>query len=190
MFMLARFSNWARRLSTGWVAAIALLIFLVFTATVLPSQASKAEAETGASGSPDMSFFYAADDLYQYAESYGEQGRAAYIRARFTFDVIWPLVYGFFLCAGIGWLFGRAFPAASGWQLANVVPVLGVLLDYLENISTSLVMARYPAATPVVDVLAPIFTMVKWIFVGGSFVLLLVGGVVGLVRWVRASTSK
>jgi hypothetical protein len=31
-----------------------------------------------------------------------------------------------------------------------------------------------------VDLLAPVFTMVKWIFVGGSFVLLAVG-VVGRV---------
>jgi hypothetical protein len=68
--------------------------------------------------------------------------------------------------------------------------VLGALFDYLENISTSLVMIRFPSQTPVVDGLAAVFTMVKWIFVNGSFVLLLVGAVVGLWRWVRARRKR
>jgi hypothetical protein len=46
-------------------------------------------------------------------------------------------------------------------------------------------MLRYPAHTAVVDVLAPAFTMVKWLLVGGSFVLLLAGLVIGVWRWVR-----
>jgi hypothetical protein len=61
-----------------------------------------------------------------------------------------------------------------------------MLFDYLENISTSVVMIRYPRPTAVVDTLAAVFTLVKWIFVNGSFVLLLIGMVVGAVRWVRA----
>ncbi|MBN1668038.1 MAG: hypothetical protein JW862_13170, partial [Anaerolineales bacterium] len=73
----------------------------------------------------------------------------------------------------------RAFPAGSPWRLANLAPLAGVLLDYLENIASSLVMLRYPQTTPVVDWLAAIFTPLKWLFVGGSFVLLLVG----LVAW-------
>ena len=55
-------------------------------------------------------------------------------------------------------------------------------LDYLENLSTSLVMARYPDPTPVIVWLAPVFTLSKWIFVGGSFVVLVVGIVAALVR--------
>jgi membrane protein implicated in regulation of membrane protease activity len=63
--------------------------------------------------------------------------------------------------------------------------VLGALLDYLENVATSLVMARYPLRTPVIDALAPVFTLVKWVFVGGSFALLLIGAGAALWRWVR-----
>jgi hypothetical protein len=132
-------------------------------------------------GSPDLSFFYSPADLYRMAEAYGPPGRRAYIRQRFTFDVAWPIVYTLFLTTAISWLFRRTFPTESRWQLANVAPVAGALLDYLENLSTSLVMARYPARTPVVDVLAPAFTFAKWVFVGGSFVLLVVG--IGGALW-------
>jgi hypothetical protein len=183
--MGTRISDWLSRISTGWVALAALLIFLLFTALVLPQQATKAELETGSADSPDTSFFYTPGELYRIAEAYGEQGRQAYIRARFTFDLIWPLVYTLFLVTAISWVFGRAFAPDSRWQRTNLAPLLGALFDYLENVSTSLVMGRYPAQTPVVDLLAPLFTALKWGLLGVSFLLLLVGVVVAIGRWIR-----
>jgi hypothetical protein len=47
-------------------------------------------------------------------------------------------------------------------------------------------MLRYPNQTAIVDALAPVFTLVKWIFVGGSFALLLAGAVVGIWQWIRS----
>jgi len=180
--MLKSFSAWLRQVSTVWVALAALVFFLGFTALVLPGQASMAEANSGAAGSPDMSFFYSAEDLYRFAEMYGEQGRAAYVRARFTFDVVWPLVYTFFLVTAVSWVFGKAFAADNPWQMANLAPVMGMLFDFLENISTSLVMLRYPQQTVVLDTLASVFTMLKWTLIAASFVLLLAGGIVAVWR--------
>jgi hypothetical protein len=180
-----RISTWLHHVSTGWVALVALILFALFIALVLPAQAEQAAAESGDAGSPDSSLFYTPADLYAMAEAYGEEGRAAYVRARFTFDLIWPLVYTLFLTTSLSWLYERAFPPSSPWQYANLAPVLGALLDYLENGAASLVMLRYPARTPVVDLLAPLFTLLKWTFVGGSFVLLALGLVVALWRWFK-----
>ncbi len=178
-----KLSDWLYRISTGRVTLAALVIFLLFGATVLPEQAARAEEETGTGRSPDTSLFYTPDELYEMAEAYGQEGRRAYIRARFTFDLIFPLVYLFFLVTAVSWVYGKAFAAASVWRWANLFPVLGALFDYLENTSASIVMARYPQPTPVVDTLAPVFTFVKWIFVGGSFVVLTVGLVAWGVQW-------
>lgn len=183
--MWKRISDWLSQVSTGWVALAGLVIFLLFSALVLPRQSAAAEEVAGGAGSPDTSISYSPADLYQMAEAYGEEGRSAYIRARFTFDVIWPLVYTLFLGTAISWLFGKAFAADSRLQRANLAPVLGALFDYLENVSTSLVMLRYPDQTAVVDVLAPVFTLLKWVFVGGSFVLLSAGVVAVLWHWLR-----
>lgn len=180
-----RISDWLSRVSTGWAALSALLIFLLFSALVLPQQATRAEQETSGSDSPDTSFFYSANELYRMAESYGEEGRQAYVRARFTFDLVWPLVYALFLTTSISWVFGRAFAPDSRWQRANLAPLLGALFDYLENLSTSLVMLRYPAQTAVVDALAPVFTALKWSFLGASFILLFGGIVVTAWRWIK-----
>jgi hypothetical protein len=145
-------SEWLRRVSTGWVALIALVIFLSFSALVLPSQSANAEIDSQGVGSPDLSFYYSPDELYSMAEAYGEAGRDAYVRARFTFDVVWPIVYTLFLSTALSWLYTRLFSAGSFWQRAN---------------------------------LAPVFTMVKWALVTGSFVLLLVGVFAGVWRWIR-----
>jgi hypothetical protein len=165
------------------MALFALIIFILFTALVLPGQAEKGGQDTGEVGSPDLSFFYSPDQLYAMAESYGVDGRQAYIRARFTFDLVWPLVYTFFLVTTISWLNGKVSPSSRLLQLSNLAPVLGAIFDYLENLSTSLVMVRYPDKTPVVDVLAPLFTMVKWSFVAGSFVLLVILIGMGVWQW-------
>jgi hypothetical protein len=173
------------RISSGWVTLAALVVFALFVAFVLPAQSGEADAEGADVGSPDLSLWYTPAELYRMAEAYGPEGRQAYIRARFTFDVAWPLVYGAFLVTAISWLCARAFKPDSLWQLSNLAPVLGALLDLAENVSTSLVMARYPSRTPVVDALAPVFTLAKWAFVGGSFALLLVGLVAAIWQQVR-----
>lgn len=181
--MINRFSDWLRAVSTGWVTLVALAVFVSFSALVLPGQSTAAEGVAGDAGSPDTSFFYAPDDLYRMAEAYGEEGRRAYVRARFTFDLVWPVVYTLFLVTSIGWVFARAFPAESRWQRANLLPVLGAAFDYLENISTSVVMLRYPDPTAVLDLLAPVFTGLKWLSLAVSFALLAIGLALAIGRW-------
>jgi hypothetical protein len=188
--MGTRFSGWLYSVSTGWVTLIALLTFLLFSALILPRQAARAEEETGSEGSPDMSFYYAPGDLYRMAESYGLQGRRAYVRTRFTFDLVWPLVYTSFLATATSWALDRAFTQESGWQRANLAPLLGALFDYLENVSTSLVMLRYPDQTAVVDRLAPLFTVAKWSMIGGSFGLLVVGAAIASWRWMAVRSLR
>jgi len=173
------------RLSSGTVALAGLVIFLLFGALVLPGQAAAAEKASGGAGSPDTSFLYTPDDLLRQAEAYGAQGRAAYVRARWTFDLAFPLVYGFFLVTSISWLLHKALAPDSAWQRLNLVPVTAVAFDFLENTATSLVMARYPADSPLAVALAPGLTLVKWILVYGSFAVLVLVAVASLVCALR-----
>lgn len=183
--MLILLSNWLNEISRGWVAFLALVIFLLFTVLVLPVQATGTEMVGNSPGSPDTSFFYSVDDLYRMAEAYGQAGRDAYLRARFTFDLIWPLVYTIFLVTGISWVSQKAFPPESLWQRLNLAPILAALFDYLENICTSLVMSQFPNRLPLVAVLASLFTMAKWILLGCSFVLLFIGVGAAVLKWAK-----
>jgi hypothetical protein len=171
--------------STGRVALVALVVFLLFGALVLPRQAAAAEKASGGAGSPDTSLVYSSEDLLQQAEAYGEAGRAAYVRARWTFDLAFPLVYGFFLVTSIGWSLRQAPPASSAWKLLTLVPAAAVLFDLLENTATSVVMAAYPAAPALAAVLAPWLTLAKWILVYASFGILAVALAAVVVRRLR-----
>jgi len=184
--MLNKLSIKLYQFSSGFVTLLGLIIFAVFVAFILPQQAERAESISQGAGSPDMSYFYSSTDLYNMAETYGAEGRAAYIRARFTFDLIFPLTYLFFLATSISWVMLRAVPDAnSRWRSLNLFPVFGALFDYLENISASVVMLNYPQHTPIVDSLTPVFSLVKWFFVNGSFVILVPALLIAVWKWVR-----
>jgi hypothetical protein len=183
--MAKRISEWMRQVSTGPVTLLALAVFVAFSAWVLPQQAARAAEAAGGAGTPDMSLFYSPGDLYRWAEAYGASGRQAYVRARFTFDLVFPLVYLFFLATATSWVSGRVFPPDSLWQRANLAPLLGTLFDYSENVSAALVMVRYPERTPVVDLLAPAFTALKWLALGASFVFLAVALAMAARSWAR-----
>ena len=169
---LKKISNGFYKISTGVVTLACLLIFLVFSSLVLPDQAAKAESYAGEAGSPDTSLFYTSKDLYRFAEANGEEGRTAYICARFTFDVIWPITYLIFLATSISWLLRKANLHSSKWGLLNLAPVFGTVFDFIENSMASIVMGRYPQTTIVIDGLAGVFTLLKWVFIAGSFVVL------------------
>ena len=181
--MVKRFSDWLYLNVKGRYAIMALAVFVLFVVFVLPKQSASSQDRSGDVGSPDLSLYYSPSDLYQMAESYGEEGRTAYIQARATFDLIWPIIYTLFLTTAITWIFGRTFAAKSILKYANLVPIVAMMFDYLENLSTSIVMFRYPQYTPGIDALASIFTLLKWISVTASFLLVIIGGIAYVLRW-------
>jgi hypothetical protein len=179
---MKKLSAFFYRISLGWIALAALLIFIVFSALTLPGQSRIAETYSQGSGSPDTSLFYSGQDLYRMAEMYGESGRAAFLKARWTFDLAFPIVYSLFLVTSISWLLGKAMPEGSKWRWLNLVPAAALILDLLENTTTSLVMLRFPVHCPPGELLAPLFTPLKWLAVGGSFVILFISLVLFVFR--------
>jgi hypothetical protein len=123
--------------------AAATAVFVVFAFTVLPAKAADAALYTPPGASFDTSLFYTPAQAIERAFSYGEEGRAAYIFDRWTFDLAFPLVYGIFMLSA--WAFsikrlasgaGQAKPAYS-WLL---VPALGIAFDFVENTAVTLLM--------------------------------------------------
>jgi hypothetical protein len=176
-------SRWLRRSIRGWHALAGLGLFLLFAATALPIQSSRVRGN-----SPDTAFLYSAGDLTRMAAAYGVEGRAAYVRSRWTFDLAFPMIYGFFLAASIAWLLGRALPAGSPWQRLNLVPLAAVAFDLLENIMATVVMRAYPAPAPLAATLAPVMSALKWVFVGASFAALAMAA--SLALWRRSRTKR
>jgi hypothetical protein len=142
---------------------------VIFMVLVLPGQAASAGQVAGDSISPDTSFFYSPGDLLQAAEEYGAEGRQAYILARWTFDLIFPLVYIAFLVAGISWFSSNIANPASWIGYTNLLPIVAGVFDYLENTAASLIMAAYPDLISGLPLACAIFSGVKWTLIGASF---------------------
>lgn len=184
---LSRLSSKLSSLSSGRLVLAALALFALFMLLVLPAQAEVSSRQLAGVSSPDMSFIYSADDIYGWAEAYGADGREAYVRVRWSFDLAWPIVYGFFLVTAISWAGRRAYRTDSWANLLNLVPIAAVLLDYTENVLTSIVMLRYPNETLVAAALASPVTVVKWLSASGSFAALLAGVLVWIWRLLRSA---
>ena len=69
------------------------LFFLVFTSVVLPYISNLTERVIGVSESIDTNFSFNLFTLYTIIDSYQEEGRRFYVFIRWTFDVVWPLIY-------------------------------------------------------------------------------------------------
>jgi len=175
-------SRWLRKISTTWMMVGTLLLMVAFMIFVLPRQASAADQVSREAQSPDLSFFYTPKQLVQMAGEYGSEGRQAYIRTRWTFDLVFPLVYTAFLTVGISWFINRLDGFSGFWLHTNLVPVLAGLFDLLENIGTSVSMSLYPAQVPGWLILASISTPIKWSYLTGSFILYLGLGAIFLFR--------
>ena len=157
-------------LASGRMLGLATATFIVFLTVILPEEASRSTAYLGDNPTPDGSFIYSSADLYDMASAYGAEGRRYYIRSRFTFDIVWPLAYGWFLWTGITY-FQQGIPNARV-KYSVLLPLLAVLLDFTENTSASVVMFLYPDRVPVLSHLVPIVTFGKWVVIGVSFTVL------------------
>ncbi|NLN69992.1 MAG: hypothetical protein GX142_04305 [Chloroflexi bacterium] len=188
--MLSRLSRWFLKISTGPLAMICLVVFLIFSSLILPDQNARAKAYAGDLGTPDTSLYYTAAELYRMAEGYGPQGRTAYIRARFTFDVVWPLVYLAFLVTALSWLINRAKLGKTSWVQLNLLPIASVIFDGLENGAAAIVMARYPQTTSVLDHLAGVFTLLKWLLTSACALAIVYLAFLILARYFKSSKQQ
>lgn len=177
---LTRLSNWIIKVIRPVHLALFTLIFVAFIAYVLPNVSEATKLATGSERSPDTSFFYTADDVYEIAKEYGPEGRSYYIKSRVTFDVVWPIAYGLFLTAALSRLLSKVSDRLKSLVMLNLLPILGVALDYLENFATATAMYVYPKTTFLAG-LAPYFTVLKWLCIYASFGIVFIGVPIALI---------
>lgn len=176
------------RVSRGWVTLLAVVVFLVFSTWQLPQQNARADQYSQGIGSPDTSLFYSGGELFSMAKWYGMEGRSAYLRARWTFDLAFPFVYTFFLVTAVSWVLNRALPERSRLRLLNLLPLAAIAFDFLENSMTSIVMWGFPSRIAIAEGLAVVATPLKWLTLAISFLVLLIGLLTMLVKRIRSAT--
>ena len=130
---------------------------------------------SGGVGPIDLQFFYTPEKVFGMIASYSPEVRAAYRIFELTGDIIYPIVYTLFFALAITWLFQRGFPSDSVIHRYNLVPFGAWLFDLFENLCIVSMLSVYPSTPAALAWASTIFTMIKWLFVIPTALLLLYG---------------
>jgi hypothetical protein len=153
--------TWFNRVHPNIYLTLAWANFILFMVTILP-WVSGLSQEAGLTQSIDTNFSFDPSTIYPIVASYGADGRLFYLIQRWTFDLIWPLVYAWPLFVTL-----RKYPIG---RLA-LLPWLATALDYLENSVFTILVALYPLELSWLPILGVLMSLLKWIALGTSMVL-------------------
>jgi hypothetical protein len=173
--MLYSLSRSLKKYAKGQLIAILFLIDLVFTVFIMPFIDGFIERASTNQVPIDLMFFYTPLTVWTKIAGYGDYQRLFYRTADLTVDLVYPLIYTLFFSLLITWLFKKGFAPNSDMQLLNVVPFGALLFDLLENFCIDIMLSIYPATPVNLGWIATFFTMTKWIFVGASLILVVIG---------------
>ncbi|MCA1602930.1 MAG: hypothetical protein LC776_15295 [Acidobacteria bacterium] len=139
-----------------------------------------------AAGGKDVTLFdgrysYTPDEGRDLLEMIGKRGQRIYAITQVTLDFVFPFVYGGLLVIMLFRLYGD-----PGYLL--LVPLITVVADLLENLTTTYLALSYEGQPSPVTRVASIFTTLKWSALYVSLVLVLTGLVIYACRYRRGAT--
>jgi hypothetical protein len=124
----------------------------------------------------DLSF---AGYSYEYAvsllEALGPDGRSMYLYRQLPLDFIFPGLFAISSPLLLTWVFSKSYAPGSRIFYFCVIPFLGGIFDYLENICIIQMLRSYPAVPHGLVNVSSTFTILKSVFTTVYFVLLLAG---------------
>ena len=146
------------QVTTGPRAILALAAFFILGYLIngRPFGIAELKSITDGVGILDMEFLYSPDQAYAHLAAMGEAGRAFELTHIIPLDLLLPAVYATAYALIITWLLHRWLPAESGWHRLNVVPLIGGICDYCENLGIIAMLLAWPAQLPDIA----LFTMV------------------------------
>jgi hypothetical protein len=150
---------------------ISWLCFSLFIILVLPAVSQHA-IEQGLTASIDTNFTFDPATIASIISNYGVSGRQYYLWQRWTFDLIWPLVYGLPLYLTLQQLVSTLGLGKFTWLV--YMPWVATGLDYLENMLFTVVILNYPNPTLLLITMGVFVSALKWLALMSAYVLLIV----------------
>jgi len=166
--------------------AVILSLFPVLVFQWLLTQAPWALANLKAvshgAGMPDQWFCYSPEALHQLFTLWGKAGRSVYWTILWPTDLGFLLSYGFFLTTTSLYLLKKANLAGPWWYFIPLVPLSASTADFLENAAVGAASLLPLGGGDGLAWVAATFSVMKWVLIGATIVVILVGTV---CVWVR-----
>jgi hypothetical protein len=167
----SKFHVWAK----GWLVIGLMALDMFFMGLIMPLVGGLMKSSTGLEQPLDLMFFSTPEKMFAMVERYGEYGRVFYRNVELTVDIIYPIIYMLAFGLLISWLFQRGFKSDSKMQKWNVAPVGAWLFDLLENLGIVTMLTMWPNQPVALAWLTTIISTIKWVFAGGSILLIVIG---------------
>lgn len=151
---------------------VSFIILLLGIFIVLPLMQNAIVESTGDTITPDSSHFVQADELETLSSCYGPDGRFTYVWTRWTYDLLWPLLYLQFLLVYISFLSSSL--SIKMRKVMMAIPLVAVLLDILENSFFSLYMIQFDRNIAFFRNAGCLISAGKWVVIFIAFALILV----------------
>lgn len=191
--ILNEVSDWIISITSGRTVLAAFVGILVtgFLVNGRPFGIAELKSITGGVGILDMEVFYTPEQAYAFLAAMGEAGRAFELTHIVPLDLLVPLFYALFLSTFISWLLHRWLPEKSPWHRLNVVPVIGALFDYTENLGIIAMLLAWPMEMYSIAQITMAATLLKFGFsvLAGAVVIAAIAGWILSVLRQRCSGS-
>jgi hypothetical protein len=150
------------------VRILFIVLFIIFAFIISPIVLILSDQYTNISFSPDISFFYSPEAFYETLIATGKSGRTYYFITTWTFDLLYPLVYGFTILS--------AMIKFSNHKksIIYMVPLIGIIFDYLENSLASLLALFYKTEINFLVYILQFFSSIKWLSIGLSILIIII----------------
>ncbi|MDA7633184.1 hypothetical protein N8766_03670 [bacterium] len=130
---------------------------------------------------PDTALFDLSPTGYSHSQALtllqtlGHAGRDAYLFPQLALDFVYPGLFAICFSLMLIWVYSKRVPSQSKlWYLA-MLPALGGIFDYVENILIIRMIFTFPDVTEGLVSASSWFTLLKSVFSTASFLLLGLG---------------
>lgn len=145
---------------------------------------------------PEMVLFdvsptgYTFDYAVSLLTQLGAEGRELYLSLQLPLDFVYPLSFGLSHALIICWLLNKSRIISPYASYTCLLPILGCLFDYSENIAIASMLTNFPSITEDIVQISSTLTIAKSVFVTVSYFLICVLlGVAAIVK-LRSKNSN
>lgn len=137
-------------------------------------------------GTLDKQFGYTPQQVYEILTNLGEAGRNSY-KVLLLFDLFFPLSYCLLLALSIIYLWDKKIGLHKVSKLAVLLPIIGMLCDYCENIGTFILLTNFPKHMNSYVKVNSVFTQLKWIFLLTALFVMVSGFIYSKINKIRSN---
>jgi hypothetical protein len=132
----------------------------------------------------DLRFGYSINDIKNYLEKLGGDGKNYYLNEFHFIDMFYPIIYCAFYLITLGYFIKNIISNGLKY-LILLLPIIGMICDYGENILINSFIKNVNNIHDDGVLLANIFTKIKFIAAYGSLILIIVLLIMFIIKKIK-----